>query len=101
MSGFWTRTRRYMAAVWLGTAAAEALVLWLAWRTNDSWFLLLAAAVLALPIIGWELTSRWLGRAPRKRWKRHDVEAAAAAAAAAPAPAPSGPPATEPPAFGA
>lgn len=86
---FWTRTRRYMAAVWLGTAALEAVVLVLANRINDSWFLLLAALILILPFVGWELTARWLERPARKRWKRHDLEdAAKAAAGAQPSPPP-------------
>lgn len=98
MAGFWTRTRRYMAAVWLGTALALAVVLYLADRTNDSWFLLLAVAVLILPLVGWELTDRWLKRPKRKRWKRHDLEEAEKAAAAAAArgetipPSPAAPP---------
>jgi hypothetical protein len=68
-----------MAGLWLGTAVLEAVVLELARRTNNSWFLLLALAVLAIPLAAAEMTSRWFGRAPRKRWKRHDVEAALAA----------------------
>jgi hypothetical protein len=88
MPEFWTRTRRYMAAVWLGTAALEAVALVLAHRFNDSWFLLVAAAVLILPFVGWELSARWLERPRRKRWKRHDLEAAATAQAAAPPPPP-------------
>ena len=70
-----------MAAVWLGTAVLMAVVLYLADRTNDSWFLLLAAAVLILPLVGWELTDRWLKRPKRKRWKRHDLDDAARAEA--------------------
>jgi hypothetical protein len=98
MPGFWTRTRRYMAAVWLGTALLEAIVLYLAHRTNDSWFLLLAAAVLILPLVGWELTDRWLKRPKRKRWKRHDLEDAAKADAAGgeTVPPPSAAPRVEP-----
>jgi hypothetical protein len=75
MAKFWTRTRRFMAVLWLGTAVLEAVVLELARRTNNSWFLLLALAVLGLPLAAAEMTSRWLGRPKRKRWKRHDVEA--------------------------
>jgi hypothetical protein len=83
MTQFWTRTRRYMAALWLGTLALEAVVLWMAHRTNSSWFLLLALALLAVPIMATDATLRWLGRPPRKRWKRHDLEDALAAEAKA------------------
>ena len=83
MPGFWTRTRRYLTAVWLGTAVLEAVVLYLAHKTNDSWFLLLAFALFFLPLVGWELTDRWVKRPKRKRWKRHDLEEAETAAAAA------------------
>ena len=79
MAAFWTRTRRYMAAVWLSTVALEAAVLLMAHRTNNSWFLLLALAVLAVPIVATDMTLRWLRRPPRKRWKRHDLEDALAA----------------------
>lgn len=75
MARIWTRTGRYLAAVWLGAAAAEAVVFELAERTNDSWVLLLGAALLVVPIVATERTFEWLGRTPRKRWKRHDVEA--------------------------
>jgi len=75
MAQFWTRTRRYLAAVWIGTAVAEAGVLEMARRTNNSWILLLGLALLVVPLAATEMTLRWLGRAPRKRWKRHDVEA--------------------------
>jgi hypothetical protein len=92
MSRFWTRTRRYLAVVWLGTIVLEALALELARRTNNSWFLLLALALLVIPIVGVEMTTRWTGREPRKRWKRHDLEDAIAAGgepvAASPEPAP-------------
>lgn len=82
MPPFWTRTRRYLTAVWLGTVLLEAVVLMLAARTNNSWFLLLALALLALPIAAMDATWRWMSRAPRKRWKRHDLEDALAAEAA-------------------
>lgn len=39
--------------------------------------------MLLLPLAATERTFVWLGRAPRKHWKRHDVEDALAAAAAA------------------
>ncbi|HYH78555.1 MAG TPA: hypothetical protein VEX86_02130 [Longimicrobium sp.] len=79
MTQFWTRTRRYVALVWIGAAAVEAVVLEMARRTNNSWLLLLALALLVVPIAATEMTLRWFGRAPRKRWKRHDMDAALAA----------------------
>lgn len=82
MPRFWTRTRRYMTVLWLGTLGLEAVVLLLASRTNNSWFLLLALAILALPIAAMDATWRWVSREPRKRWKRHDLEEALAAEAA-------------------
>ena len=78
MSRFGMRTWRYLAMVWIGAIALELVVLEMAKRTNNSWVLLLGVALLMLPIIATERTFNWLGRAPRKRWKRHDVEAAAA-----------------------
>lgn len=74
MSRFGTRTRRYMAVVWLGCLALEAVVLVLANRTNNSWFLLLALALLVIPIAAMDATWRWFSRPTRKRWKRHDLE---------------------------
>lgn len=85
MGRFGTRTRRYLAALWLGAGALELVVLELARRTNNSWVLLLGVLLLLVPLVATERTFHWLGRAPRKRWKRHDVEAALAAEAAAPA----------------
>jgi hypothetical protein len=78
MARFGMRTWRYLAMVWGGAIALELVVWKLAERTNSSWVLLLGVALLALPIIATERTFEWLGRAPRKRWKRHDVEAAIA-----------------------
>jgi hypothetical protein len=74
MGRFGTRTIRYLAVLWLGAAVFEAAVLVMADRTNNSWFLLLALAVLVIPIVATERTFNWFGRAPRKRWKIHDVE---------------------------
>ncbi len=93
MAVFWTRTRRYMAVLWLGTLAVEAVVLEMAKRTNNSWVLVLGAALLLVPLAAMERTRDWFGRAPRKRWKRHDVEDAARAAAreGRPPPDPPGP----------
>ena len=82
MTRFWTRTRRYMAVVWLGALVLEAGALVLANRTNNSWFLLLALALLVIPIAAMDATWRWFSREPRKRWKRHDLEDALAAEAA-------------------
>jgi hypothetical protein len=64
--------------IWIGAMALEVVVWELAKRTNNSWVLLLGVALLMLPIIATERTFQWLGRAPRKRWKRHDGEAAIA-----------------------
>lgn len=84
MATFWTRTRRYMAVLWAGTIVLELAALEMARRTNDSWFLLLALAILLIPIAGAEMTWRWVSRPPRRRWKRHDLEDAARLATAAP-----------------
>jgi hypothetical protein len=78
------RTWRYLAIIWIGAIALELVVWELAKRTNNSWVLLLGVALLMLPIIATERTFQWLGRAPRKRWKRHDVEAAIARGLPAP-----------------
>ena len=90
MGRFGTRTRRYLAVLWLGAAALEVVVLELARRTYNSWFLLLGFALLLVPLVATERTFHWLGRPPRKRWKRHDVEAGLAQAAE-PAEPPRGP----------
>lgn len=82
MVRIWTRTRRYLAALWLGAAVLELGLYELQSRTNDSWLLLLWLCMLLVPLAAIERTFEWLGRAPRKRWKRHDVEDALAAAAA-------------------
>jgi hypothetical protein len=71
---FWTRTRRFLAAVWVSTILLEAVVVELFRRTFDSWVLLLGVALLAIPIAAGEMTSRWIGRPKRKRWKRHDLD---------------------------
>jgi hypothetical protein len=65
---------RYLAAVWFGSAAVVALLLWVASYRHDAWFLLLAVAVLLVPVVATGKSVEWLGRTPRKRWKRHDVE---------------------------
>ena len=94
MTRFWTRTRRFMTVLWLGTIVMEVVVLEMMRRTNNSWLLLLALALLLIPVAAMDATWRWFGREPRKRWKRHDVEdelragAAAAASAAQPGPRP-------------
>jgi hypothetical protein len=85
MKKFGKRTWRYLAAIWLGAAVLEGIVLWLAIRTYDSWLLLLAAALLVIPIAVTVRTYDWLARAPRKRWKRHDLEDELARAARVPA----------------
>jgi hypothetical protein len=83
MGVIWTRTRRYLAALWLGAAVLEIGLYQLQARTNNSWLLLLWLGLLLVPLAATERTFEWLGRAPRKRWKRHDVEDALAATAAA------------------
>ena len=74
MAGFWTRTSRFMAVLWISTIVLEAAVLELFRRTNDSWVLLLGLGLLVIPIAAGEMTSRWVGRPKRKRWKRHDLD---------------------------
>ena len=71
---FGKRTWRYLAAIWIGVAVLELVILELARRTNNSWVLLLGVAILAVPLVATERTLIWLRRAPRKRWKRHDLE---------------------------
>jgi hypothetical protein len=83
MARFFTRTRRFMAGLWLGTIALEAGVLVLADRTDNSWVLLLGLGLLAIPLAAMDMTWRWFARPARKRWKRHDLEDALAAEAAA------------------
>ena len=83
MARFGRRTWRYLAAVWLGAAAMELVVLELARRTHSSWVLLLGAALLVVPLAATDMTFGWLSRAPRKRWKRHDLEDERARAAQA------------------
>lgn len=82
MVKIWTRTRRYLAALWIGAVGLEWGLFELAKRTDNSWVLLLGLGLLVVPLAATERTFGWLGRAPRKRWKRHDVEAALALAAA-------------------
>ena len=82
MGKFGSRTRWYLTALWLGAVVLELVVLELARRTNNSWVLLLGVAILMVPVVATERTFSWLGRAPRKRWKRHDLEDELARAAA-------------------
>ena len=83
MAKFGGRTVRYLAAVWLGAAAVVLVLLKVASYRHDAWFLLLAVAVLLVPVVATGMTVEWLGRTPRKRWKRHDVEDELARAARA------------------
>ena len=71
---FGKRTWRYLAPIWIGAIVLELVVLELARRTNNSWVLLLGVALLVVPLVATERTFIWLRRAPRKRWKRHDLE---------------------------
>lgn len=82
MTQILTRTRRYIGVLWIGTILLEAIVLELARRTNNSWFLLLGLALLVIPVAAMDITWRWFARPARKRWQRHDVEDALAAQAA-------------------
>jgi len=71
---FWTRTRRFLATLWASAIACEAALFVLFQRTNNSWVLLLALLILAIPIVAAAMTSDWFGRPRRKRWKQHDLE---------------------------
>ena len=75
MSPVLTRTRRFLLVVWAVLPLLEVLVLLLAYRTNNSWFLLLAFGLLFIPFLATERTMKWFSGEPRKRWKRHDVAA--------------------------
>jgi hypothetical protein len=77
MSQFWTRTRTFLAVVWIATFVGEFLVYKLVQRTDNSWVLLLFLAVLVVPIVATDMTVRWVKRPRRERWARHDVAAAA------------------------
>lgn len=83
MVRIWTRTRRYLAALWLGAVLLELALYELQKRTDSSWLLLLWLGMVLVPLAATERTFAWLSRPSRKRWKRHDVEAALASAAAA------------------
>ena len=71
---FWTRTRRFLAILLVSTLILEAAVFVLFQRTSNSWVLLLALLLLAIPIVAGAMTSDWFGRPRRKRWKQHDLE---------------------------
>jgi hypothetical protein len=71
---FWTRTRRFLALLWASVIVLEAAVFALFQRRSDSWVLLLALLILAIPIVAGAMTSDWFGRPKRKRWKQHDLE---------------------------
>ena len=74
MARILTRTRRFMAVLWISTIVLEAALLELFRRTNDSWVLLLGLGLLVVPIAAGEMTSRWVSRPKRKRWQRHDLD---------------------------
>lgn len=76
MARFWTRTRIFLATVWSAVVLAEFLVFFTLERVDNSWVLLLFAAVLVLPLAAVDVTVRWLRRSPRERWMRYDVAAA-------------------------
>jgi purine-cytosine permease-like protein len=73
---FWTRTRRFLAILWVSTIILEAALFELFRRTNDSWVLLLALLIVAIPIVAGAMTSDWFTRPRRKRWKQHDLDEA-------------------------
>lgn len=83
MAKFGKRTVRYLAALWIGAVALELVLLEVASRRHDAWLVLLALAILAVPVVATVNTADWLRRAPRKRWKRHDLEDERARAAVA------------------
>ncbi|HEY7769413.1 hypothetical protein [Longimicrobium sp.] len=97
MARFWTRTRSFLVGLWLAVVAAEFIVFFAVERIDNSWVLLLFAAVLALPLIAIDMTVRWVRRPARKRWERYDV-AAGAASVRTVVEAPVDPPAEAPPA---
>ena len=76
MAGFWTRTRRFVVVLVVSTILLEAAAFELFRRTNNSWVLLLALAILVIPMVAASMAGRWFGRPRRKRWKRHDLEEA-------------------------
>jgi hypothetical protein len=69
-----------MTALWACTLALEAGLLVLANRINNSWILLVGLALVLIPIAAADMTLRWFGREPRKRWKRHELKDALTAA---------------------
>lgn len=98
MARFWTRTRTFLLGLWLAVVAAELVVFFAVDRIDNSWVLLLFAAVLALPLIAIDMTVRWVRRPARKRWARYDVAAQSAAAVRTVVEAPADTPAQAPPA---
>ncbi|HZG43973.1 MAG TPA: hypothetical protein VEY93_13545 [Longimicrobium sp.] len=98
MARFWTRTRSFLAGLWLTVVAAEFIVFFAVERIDNSWVLLLFAAVLALPLIAIDMTVRWVRRPARKRWARHDVAAESAASVRIVVEAPTDSPPQAPPA---
>lgn len=97
MARFWTRTRSFLMGLWLAVVAAEFIVFFALERIDNSWVLLLFAAVLAVPLIAIDMTVRWVRRPARKRWERYDVAAASAASVRTVVEAPADPPAQAPP----
>jgi hypothetical protein len=96
MARFWTRTRSFLVGLWLAVVAAEFVVFLAVERIDNSWVLLLFAAVLALPLIAIDMTVRWVRRPARKRWARYDVAAGSAAAVRTVVEPPADPPAQAP-----
>lgn len=80
MSQFWTRTRIFLAVVWIGAIAAEIGVVLAVGVIDNSWVLVLFLAILAVPVIATDMTIRWMRRPARTAWARHDLAAQAASA---------------------
>jgi hypothetical protein len=77
MARFWTRTRTFLAVVWLAVVVAELIVFLALGRIDNSVVLLLFAAVLIVPLVAIDMTVRWMRRPPREQWKRYEVTGAA------------------------
>lgn len=75
MARFWTRTRSFLVGLWLAVVAAEFIVFFAVERIDNSWVLLLFAAVLAVPLIAIDMTVRWLRRPRREKWHRYELTA--------------------------
>lgn len=95
MARFWTRTRTFLVGLWLAVVAAELVVFFALERIDNSWVLLLFAAVLAVPLIAIDMTVRWVRRPRREKWPRYELTAPTTRLVVEP---PTDPPAPAPPA---